>query len=183
MNQEKSYIRDNRVYLRKVSVEDINNRYIEWLNDKETNQFMETRFEKQTYEAAIEYWRNMHKDLRCHWFAICDTETKTHIGNIKLGPINKVHKSGDISLFIGEKRFRGKGYASSALMKMIDFSFSELGLRKLNAGLYATNIKSKNLFLKSGFSVEGVLKEQVILEGKRVDVIKMGITYGHWRKL
>ena len=93
-----------------------------------------------------------------------------------------MHKSGDISLFIGSKDFRGKGFASSALRRMLIFAFNEIKLEKVNAGLYSNNQESKNLFLNCDFSVEGVLKEQVKYRGSRTDVIKMGLTCSDWRK-
>ena len=34
----------NKVYLRNVQIDDVNHTYYEWMNDKDTNQYMETRF-------------------------------------------------------------------------------------------------------------------------------------------
>lgn len=41
----------NKVYLRNVQIDDVNNTYYEWMNDKDTNQYMETRFYPQTIES------------------------------------------------------------------------------------------------------------------------------------
>ena len=46
-------------------------------------------------------------------FAIKTTDK--HIGNIKLGPINWIHRYGDISLLIGDKDYWGKGIATEAI--------------------------------------------------------------------
>ena len=43
----------------------------------------------------------------------------SHIGNIKLGPVNLVHKNAYISYFIGEKKLWGRGYAYLAIKQII----------------------------------------------------------------
>ena len=45
-----------------------------------------------------------------------------HIGNIKLGPINKYHKYSYISYFIGNKNFLGKGYGKMMIKEILKIS-------------------------------------------------------------
>ena len=74
-----------------------------------------------------------------------------NIGNIKLGPINFIHKTGEISYFIGEKELWGKGYTTLAIKEIIKIA-KKMGLKKLKAGLYEMNIGSKKvLSLKKVF--------------------------------
>ena len=40
---------------------------------------------------------------------------KIHIGNIKLGPIDFIHKNALISYFIGEKKYWGKNITTMAI--------------------------------------------------------------------
>ena len=78
-----------------------------------------------------------------------------HIGNIKLGPIHWLHRRADLSLFIGERKYWGQGYASEAIALVRDWAFRELDLQKLNAGIYSGNHGSRRAFEKCGFELEG----------------------------
>ena len=39
------------ICLRKINLNDANNKYLQWLNDKKINQFLETRHKKQTINS------------------------------------------------------------------------------------------------------------------------------------
>ena len=79
----------------------------------------------------------------------------THIGNIKLGPIKFEHMSGEISYFIGEKKFWGKGIASKCVETVVHFAVRQLGLKKINAGYYENNIGSSKVLEECGFVFKG----------------------------
>ena len=83
-----------------------------------------------------------------------------HIGNIKLGPIHWLHRRADLSLFIGERKYWGQGYASEAIALVRDWAFRELDLQKLNAGIYSGNHGSRRAFEKCGFELEGTLRQR-----------------------
>ena len=97
-----------------------------------------------------------------------------HIGNIKLGPINIHHNCAEIGLIIGDKDSWGKGLASRAISIVTQFGFNQLKLAKLSAGCYENNIGSKKAFEKSGYQVEGFLKNQVNTIDGREGVWRMG---------
>ena len=54
---------------------------------------------------------------------ICLVEDGRHIGNIKLGPIQWLHRRADLSLFIGDKSCWSLGYASEAIGLVRDWAF------------------------------------------------------------
>ena len=78
-----------KIILRTVSESDCNNAYISWMNDYETNYYMETRWNEQTLETIIDFVNSVAKSQDSYLFAIIDQSSSTHIGNIKLGPINQ----------------------------------------------------------------------------------------------
>lgn len=51
---------------------------------------------------------------------------------------------------------------------MGDWSFRELDLQKLNAGVYAGNIGSRRAFEKCGFELEGTLRQEAVNSGLRL---------------
>ena len=145
------FIDGKRIYLREVRENDIDGDYYGWINDKEINQYMETRFSPQGKISLMEYIKNHANKLDEPWFAICLQESDKHIGNIKLGPINFYHRTADVSYFIGTKDCWGKGYATEAIGLVVRFAFEVLDLYKVNAGTYAGNIGSQRALEKNGF--------------------------------
>ncbi|HEY5122999.1 MAG TPA: GNAT family protein, partial [Ignavibacteria bacterium] len=94
---------------------------------------------------------------------------------IKLGPINWIHRAGDISLLIGDKNYWGKGLATEAIKILVDFAFNVLNLHKVYAGYYESNAGSAKAFGKCGFEVEGKYREGYFLNGEFIDVIRTGL--------
>ena len=158
--------------LRPMSTAYVSKRYVAWLNDPQVNQYLEIRFERATLAGSRIYIKNVLKDSSMYFFAIV-AHDGMHIGNIKLGPIDRHHKVASIGLIIGDKDYWGKGYASEAMQLIEKFAFEELKLHKLTAGAYVNNVGSIRLFQKRGFFQEGVHTLHYLFKGKYIDSVFM----------
>ena len=156
-------------------MDDISKKYIEWLNDKEVNQYLETRFQVQDNQSCLEFVKRMQEDANEELFAIYTNNNNEHIGNCKLGAINKFHHTAEISFFIGSKSFWGAGYATEVVSHVVQYGFENLGLEKITAGCYESNKGSKKVLIKAGFEVEGFRKGQVAFGSQREGVYNLGI--------
>lgn len=173
---EKIYHSGFPLYLRSLSLDEIHPAYEEWLNDYDTNIYMETRHKKWDLKEIRNFVDIMNKSEEQFLFGIF-TSLDQHIGNIKLGPVNEIHKNAMISLFIGEKSFWKKGYASSAISLLAMYAFDVLKLEKLSAGMYRENVGSYKSFIKAGFEHEGTLKDHCMIHGQsRTDLIQVGMS-------
>ncbi len=170
------FLESKRLYFKGIELSDLSDKYVAWMNDPEISQFMETWHFPHT-RANIEEYIRAHTDNRNEPFFGIMLKDKynpgistskplydngireRHIGNIKLGPINWIDRYADISLFIGEKDLRGKGYGTEAIKLLTDYAFKRLNLHKLRAGIYCRNVASINAFKKSGFEFEGELRK------------------------
>lgn len=168
------------IYLREVRTSDVNERYQAWLADPEVNQYLETRFQAQSLESIRAFVQAHQSKADEPFWAICLAETDEHIGNIKLGPINWIHRYADISLFIGERKCWGKGCASEAIGLVCDFAFSALNLNRVKAGAYAPNTGSIRAFERNGFEREGLQREQFFSNGRYVDGVLLGLTRANY---
>jgi len=171
----KHYLCGNRIYLREVRETDVNDDYYMWLNDPEVNRYLETRYSVQSKEMIKKYVLDKQSNPNELFFAICLIDNDRHIGNIKLGPINWIHRKADVSLFVGAKDLWGQGYASEAISLVSSHAFNTLGLYKLKAGAYADNVGSIKAFKKCGFRKEGDLKDDVFCEGGKMDSVVLGL--------
>ena len=160
--------------LQSIRDEHITEEYVQWLNCKEINRYMETRHHQWTQREILDYVRTQNDSSDQLLLGIF-LKSGQHIGNIKLGPIDYIHKLASVSLFIGNKSCYKKGYATEVVMLLMDYAFNELGIKKLSAGMYSDNIGSLKTFLRAGFHLEGILKDHHVLsDGIRTDVLQVG---------
>lgn len=174
-NPCKPFLEGKNIYLREVRITDVNDNYYNWMNDNEVTKYLESRFYPQSKEKIEEYVRSINSDPNYVFLAIIEKKNNTHIGNIKLGPINWFHRVADVGLLIGEKTVQGKGYATEAIRLITEYAFKRLNLHKLTAGCYKENVGSQKTFKKNGYIVERIRKKHCFCDGKYTDVILMGI--------
>ncbi len=170
-----AFLTGERIYLRGVRLSDVNENYYRWMNDPEVTKFTESRFFPASTESLEEYVKAKQEDKDSIFLAIVIKENHQHIGNIKLGPINWIHRLADIGIIIGEKDYWGKGCAAESIRLISNYAFRALNLHKLTAGCYKGNVASCKTFEKAGFIKEGVRKAHVFSEGKYQDILQYGL--------
>ena len=158
-----------RITLRKLNLTtDISDKYLTWMNDLEVHKYTEQKYVTHSKTKLRDFVKEKNKSKNEFLYGIFlkRNNLNIHIGNIKLGPINFIHKFGEISYFIGERELWGKGYATLAIKEIIKIA-KKKGLKKLKAGLYEMNIGSKKVLEKNNFKLEGKMKSEIIYKGKR----------------
>ncbi len=164
-----------RVYLREVRPSDVTDTYYRWMNTPEITQYLESRFRPLSIEALREYVAGRAADSSSVFLAIALRDADRHIGNIKIGSIDWIHRVADVGLLIGEKDCWGKGYATEAIQLVTKYAFGVLNLRRLTAGAYEPNIGSIRAFERAGYSREGTRRHHYFYEGRYVDGVLLGI--------
>ncbi|HEX4917638.1 MAG TPA: GNAT family protein [Limnobacter sp.] len=153
----------------------VDDRYLSWLHNPLVNQHLEVRLALPGAVQDIqEFVASTNASDHSLLLGIHLAATGLHIGNIKLGPINAYHGTADVGLFIGEQQQWGKGYASQAIGLLTQHAFDALGLLKLTASCYASNLGSKNAFVKAGWQQEGIRLSQFNTKAGREDCIMLG---------
>jgi RimJ/RimL family protein N-acetyltransferase len=169
------FLESTRLYLREVRLSDVTEIYYRWMNDPEVIQCLQTRFYPNSIEGLRAYVDEKLNDRSNVFLAILLKDGERHIGNIKLGPIDWIHRRADIGIMIGEKDCWGKGYATEAIRLVADYAFSVLNLHKLTAGCEEHCRGSAKAFQKAGFVVEGLRRQQYYSRGLYADEILMGL--------
>jgi RimJ/RimL family protein N-acetyltransferase len=163
------------VYVRPIRPADVRGGYVRWMNDPLINQFLESRFQKVT-EADLEaYVARFAEDPDHIFLAVVARDTDTHIGNVKLGPIDRNHRVADMGLLIGDRAYWGRGIATEVIRLVARYAFDEFGLRKVTAGCYSTNRGAIRAFERAGFAHEGLRKKQYQSNGEYVDGVMLGL--------
>jgi [ribosomal protein S5]-alanine N-acetyltransferase len=164
-------IKGDRIRISLFREQDVSDKYLGWLTDEKINKYLEVRFKVYSENLAVEYIRNCINSSNVYFlkveaigFGLIGTCTITH---------NQDHKTADIGLMIGETSLHNQGFGSEVIRLLTQFCCDDLGVRKVTAGLYATNKGSFKAFLKNGFSIEGRLASQVLLDGMPEDIYRL----------
>ncbi|MEO5579366.1 MAG: GNAT family protein [Gemmatimonadaceae bacterium] len=149
------------IYLRLVEPGDCGEAYLSWLNDPEVSRFLETRWQQQTHASIRDFVRAVRQGAADYLFAIVRTSDDRHVGNIKLGAINHVHRYADVGYFIGEREVWGTGIATEAIRLVTRFAFDRVGLHRVQAVVNVRNAASAKALKRAGFSVEGLARQKL----------------------
>ena len=104
------------------------------------------------------------------------------VGFTELTWVSWNHQAAFLRLGIGDPDDRGKGYGSEALALMLNYAFQELNLFRLTAVIPEYNRIAMQLFERDGFLEEVRRRQTLHRDGRRWDVIHMGILRAEWEE-
>ena len=81
---------------------------------------------------------------------------------------------------VGEGRMRGKGIGKRATFGFLYHAFMVLGMNKVYIHSRDINIRNINLNSRFGFELEGIFYEDLLVDGRRRDVIRMALLKQPW---
>jgi RimJ/RimL family protein N-acetyltransferase len=105
------------------------------------------------------------------------------IGTIGLGGIAWTHGDAFVGIGLGERAYWGKGYGTDAMRLILRFAFIELSLHRVSLDVFAYNPRAIKSYEKAGFKHEGQMRQMLHREGRRWDMVFMGITREDWECL
>lgn len=162
-----------RISLRPIKVEDTD-MVLKWRNSLNV---------KSNFLYSEEITKNMHMDWienkikkgLVDQFIIYTNHEKKDIGSIYLRDIDHKAKSAEYGIFIGENEFLNKGYGTEASKLILEYAFRSLNLNKVKLRVLSDNIVAIKSYLKLGFKIEGIFKDEVMKNNELKDIIFMAI--------
>ena len=67
-----SLLESDDIYLRKISISDCNENYLNWMNDSEVNKYLESRFTTHSIDSLKDFVNSMNNSENNVLFAIID---------------------------------------------------------------------------------------------------------------
>lgn len=130
-----------------------NNAYtsVKWRNDPEVFKYTGNTYKNEIkIENELEWIRKVTsnpKDYRCAILA-----DGIYVGNIYLTDIE--NGSAEYHIFIGDKRYWGKGIAKQASILILEYAFNVLSLDSVKLQVRKENTSAFMLYQRLGFEVE-----------------------------
>ena len=92
------------IFLKKITLKNCSKEYVMWLNDPTINKFLESRWQRVTLKKLKKFIININQSKNEFMTGIFLKKNNEHIGNIKLGKIDFIHKTAELGLLIGKKK-------------------------------------------------------------------------------
>ncbi|WP_326907815.1 GNAT family N-acetyltransferase [Sedimentibacter sp. MB31-C6] len=153
------------IMIRKFQEEDIPYK-VKWINDEENNKFLHYDLPLRKDKTLL--WFNSIKDRkdRADYTIILNDEPAGLIGLLN---IDNKNRKAEYYITLGTAKYKGKGVATIASDLLIKESFNIYKLNKIYLYTEVENLHAQKLFERIGFIKEGLLKEDLIQEGRKID--------------
>jgi RimJ/RimL family protein N-acetyltransferase len=174
-------IEGKRINLRSLEESDLKI-ITEWRNQKEMRRsFFTTSL--LSYSGQKGWFDQYLQDPTREIFIAVSKEEQKPIGMIGLYKMDhRNHQAEMGSTMVGDPAMWGQGIGTEMIAVLLEYVFSDLGLHRVYAYAFASNIGSIRAKEKCGFQVEGVLREAYYGQGCFQDIVLVGITRGDWQR-
>ncbi len=121
---------------------------------------------REAYFRRLNRYAADWRDDVGHSFFIFRQEDDALLGGISLSNVRRgVAQCGTLGYWIGEPHAR-RGYMGEALRLVIEFSFGQLRLHRIEAACLPHNEASQRLLLGAGFSQDGYARKYLKIRGE-----------------
>lgn len=92
-------------------------------------------------------------------------------GGIGLERLDDVHRrTAELGYWLGAS-YWGRGLATEAVIALTQYGFEQLGLERIQAGVFDWNGASARVLEKAGYAFEGRMRRHVVKDGRVGDVL------------
>jgi RimJ/RimL family protein N-acetyltransferase len=171
------------VHLSGVDPEEMSKALSRWNRDSEYTRLLNMSVRPLNSAKGIQKWMDemIAETSPSEYFFTIRTREENHlIGGLFLEVIDWAGRDSSVAIFIGEREHWGKGYGSDAMRLLLQYAFQELNLWRVSLGVFQYNPRAIRSYEKVGFCHEGRMRQYLNHEGKRWDILYMGIRRDEW---
>ena len=145
-----------RLLLRKFTMEDAEQMFVNWANDDEVTRFLTwpSHGDIETSRSIIRSWMEEYASEKRYEWCIEWKENGQAIGSISVVDLKENIEAVEIGYCIGRAYWQ-RGIVSEALDALIRFFFDEVGARRIESRHDPCNPNSGKVMLKCGMKYEG----------------------------
>lgn len=155
--------------------------WAKWRMNSEFSRLLDTEPATIPSANATREWMEKHlEDWLAFEFEIRTVEGNQLIGSTGLEGNIKFHADAFVGIGIGEPEYWSKGYGTEAMRLVLGYAFMELNLQRVSLDVFEYNPRAIHSYEKAGFKQEGRERGRLLREGRRWDLIFMGILREEW---
>ena len=149
---------------------------VRWINDPEVNRYLHYDIPINEDRTAVWYRRILQDPTRVDFvIEVMNDGERVPVGVIGLLNIDLKMMKAEFYIAVGDKNYWGQGVATIAAKKFIRYSFKRFPLNKIYLFTEKDNLYARRLFERLGFKCEGLLRQDVIHMGRKIDRYVYGL--------
>lgn len=180
---DQDLLRGTLIRLRAVEPRNLAEAIAQWNQDSEYLRLLDSDACNPASVKKITEWiqTDQEKDPpRFYLFGIHTLEDGRLVGLTDLDSASYPHQDAYVGIGIGDREFWSRGYGTDAMKVVLRFAFQELNLRRVTLNTFEYNPRAIRSYEKAGFVHEGRARGFLHRDGKRWDLIYMGILRDEW---
>ena len=160
-------IETERLLLRRFTYEDTESMMRNWVSDDEVqDMYGEPSYKTpEAVKGLLDKYIGGYKSDNYYRWAVIEKESGECIGQIAYFLVDTDNHFGEIEYCIGTA-FQKKGYATEATKAVIAYGFEKINFHKVQICVRPSNLPSKRVIEKCGFTYEGMLRDYFYRHGK-----------------
>ena len=156
--------------------------YAEWRNQDRIRHCCR-EYSLLTMVNQEDWFESVSRDRTNEMFEICVVNypySGMPCGVCGLTHINWKDRHAEVSIYIGDPEYEGRGVGTWTLGRLAEIAFAEYALQRLWAEIYEFNLSSIRLFEKCGYKREGRIRQTVWWDNQGWDSFIYGLLRGEW---
>lgn len=163
------------VILKRIQIEDAPKIAV-WKSDADLSKLILSKHSPTSLAEARVWVKKNSEDQNQSLLGIyIDGEKTEIIGVSRLMFIDYESLVAEFGFYIGEAKWRGKGFGKRVLRMTLDHAFNDLKLRKVFLRVAHSNHNAIKLYENLGFVQEGILEQHLKTESGFADLVYMSI--------
>lgn len=172
----------SRLHIRPVQAADSHSMFV-YRSDPETNRFLS--LVPKSVDDVVDFIAKTSDNINIPgtWFqfVLIEKASGRLIGDIGIHFLETDAENRQVEIgYTLDKNYRGKGYASEALSRIIDFLVNDLNKHRMIASIDPENVDSIRLIERLGFRKEAHFVKSLFFHGRWVDDLIYAILASEW---
>jgi RimJ/RimL family protein N-acetyltransferase len=179
----RSILQGKSVYLSAVDPPEMAKAGSGWIRDSELHRLWDARARPlQSAKASRDSMEKEFSEIddRKHVFSIRLRADDRLVGDLGFDVVHWSANDAFVGLGIADRDEWGKGYGTEAMQLGLQFAFTEINLRRVTLTVFEYNPRAIRSYEKTGFRHEGRIRQYLLREGRRWDMLYMGILREEW---
>lgn len=153
----------------------------QWWEDPEWQVFQQQTVRPQPGGPTRDLFRrwSANDSSAASGFSIESYMSRGLVGHVTLWGAGLPARSATLGIIIGPEHV-GRGFGTDAVRVMAGYGFRTMGLHRIGLEVAAFNPRARRAYEKAGFTVEGVRRESVFMDGAFTDEVLMGLLRQDW---
>lgn len=146
-------------------------------------QYWDIPFTEEKAAKFIEEMKGIQPGIPGEWYQIAIELKMMHllIGDCAFCILAEDSQQAEIGFTLA-RQYQGKGYATEAVRRLLDYLFGELNLHRVRAICHVDNLASAKLLKRVGMRREAEFIENIWFKGEWISEYWYGILHREWTK-